>query len=76
MRLSHLTYFDRKLVLTMGSTSVNLAKGTVGHRTAKLLGSFLSFSISPLRDRRDPSAEHPDFNLYIDEFTTLRYRRF
>src|SRR5712671_6856840 len=24
MRLSHLTYFDRKLVLTMGSTSVGL----------------------------------------------------
>lgn len=50
---------------------VNLSKGTVGHRTAKLLGSFLISQFHLAAMRRDPRADHPPFNLYIDEFTNF-----
>ena len=55
---------------------VNLSKGMVGHRTAKLLGSFLisQFHLSAMR--RDPEVDHPPFNLYIDEFTTFATEAF
>lgn len=52
---------------------VNLSKGKVGHRAAKLLGSFLVSQFHLAALRRDPNneADHLPFNLYIDEFTTI-----
>jgi type IV secretory pathway TraG/TraD family ATPase VirD4 len=56
---------DRRILI------VNLAKGAVGHRTAKLLGSFLLSQFHLAAMRRDPATVPPAFHLYIDEFTTF-----